>query len=185
MTTFDFQPKLRGALIELRPLRADDFPALYVVSRDPKIWEQHPSPDRYKYGVFAEFFRESMASKGALLAIDANTRLVVGSSRYHGYDPVKREVEIGWTFLARSHWGGTYNHEMKQLMLRHAFQFVDRALFLVGEKNLRSRKAVENIGGTLTGARTTADGVERVVYAITADAFTLGLGARKVLGVSR
>src|SRR5688572_8639296 len=112
MTTFELQPTLRGALVELRPLRADDFPALYKVSSDPKIWEQHPSPDRYKYQVFAEFFREAMASGGALLACDASDGAMIGSSRYHGFDAEKREIEIGWTFLARSHWGGKYNHEM-------------------------------------------------------------------------
>ena len=52
-----------------------------------------------------------------------------------------REIEIGWTFLARSHWGGTYNGEMKQLMLRHAFKFVNSVIFLVGPQNLRSQRA--------------------------------------------
>ena len=42
----DFQPVLRGSLLELRPLRADDFDALYAVASDPLIWEQHPQRDR-------------------------------------------------------------------------------------------------------------------------------------------
>jgi RimJ/RimL family protein N-acetyltransferase len=33
-----------------------------------------------------------------------------------------REIEIGWTFLARRHWGGHINGEIKRLMLIHAFQ---------------------------------------------------------------
>jgi RimJ/RimL family protein N-acetyltransferase len=172
---FDLQPTLQGSLVALRPLRTDDFPALYVVSKDPKIWEQHPAPDRYKYGVFTKFFEEAIASKGALLAHDVRDGHVIGTSRYHAYDAEKSEIEIGWTFLARSHWGGRYNHEMKQLMLRHAFQFVDRVLFVIGPDNARSRKAVENIGATLAGTRQ-ADGGERVVYAITADVFAKGLG---------
>jgi len=36
-----------------------------------------------------------------------------------------REVEIGWTFLARSHWGGATDREVKRLMLDHALSFVD------------------------------------------------------------
>jgi RimJ/RimL family protein N-acetyltransferase len=130
--------------------------------------------------VFAQFFNEAMASKGALLAHDAKDGSVIGSSRFHGYDAAKREVEIGWTFLARSHWGGKYNHEMKQLMLRHAFRFVDRVLFVIGTNNARSRKAVENIGATLFGEKTGSDGAERVIYAITSDAFAGGLGARQL-----
>jgi RimJ/RimL family protein N-acetyltransferase len=179
VTKFDLQPTLRGVLVELRPLRADDFPTLYVVSSDRKIWEQHPSPDRYKYSVFAQYFTEAIASKGALLVRDLKKGSVIGATRFHAYDAVKREVEIGWTFLARSHWGGTYNHEMKQLMLRHAFQSVDRVLFVIGASNARSRKAVENIGAVLHGERAGADGEERVVYAITADAFAAGLGAQR------
>jgi RimJ/RimL family protein N-acetyltransferase len=180
VTAFDLQPTLRGSLVELRPLRSDDFPTLYVASSDRKIWEQHPSPDRYKYVVFAQYFTEAMASKGALLVRDLKNGSVIGSTRFHGYDAAKREVEIGWTFLARSHWGGIYNHDMKRLMLRHAFRFVDRVVFVIGASNARSRKAVENIGAVLVGDRKGADGAERVVYAIAADAFAAGLGARKI-----
>ena len=67
-----------------------------------------------------------MESGGALLAIDRKDGRVIGSSRFHGYDEEKSEIEIGWTFLARSHWGGMYNREMKRLMLDHAFRFVSR-----------------------------------------------------------
>jgi RimJ/RimL family protein N-acetyltransferase len=35
---------------------------------------------------------------------------------------------------------------LKSLMVDHAFRFVDRVLFVVGEKNLRSQKALEKIG---------------------------------------
>lgn len=140
------QPTLSGELVELRPLRADDYDALYSVAADPLIWEQHPARDRYEERVFQEFFREAMASGGALLAIDAKTRQVIGSSRFHGYDAERDEIEIGWTFLSRTHWGGACNGEMKRLMLQHAFTFVSRVVFLVGPDDLRSQKAVEKIG---------------------------------------
>src|SRR5690349_4195730 len=116
---FDRQPCLAGDLIELRPLREEDFDALYAVASDPLIWEQHPCNDRYKEEVFRAFFREAMESGGALVVIDRRDGRVVGSSRYFGYDEDRGEVEIGWTFLARSHWGGAFNGEMKRLMLRH------------------------------------------------------------------
>jgi RimJ/RimL family protein N-acetyltransferase len=122
---FDFQPILKGRLLEIRPLRADDFHGLYAVAADPLIWEQHPVRDRYKAEVFRLFFHEALESGGTLIAIDTQDRKVIGSSRFHGYNEEKSEIEIGWTFLARSHWGGIYNGEMKQLMLRHAFRFVD------------------------------------------------------------
>ncbi len=72
-------------------------------------------------------------------------------TRFHGYDPPKSEIEIGWTFVARKYWGGRYNAEMKQLMLDHAFKFVENVVFFVGENNIRSRKATEKIGGIKAG----------------------------------
>src|SRR5262245_6813730 len=134
---FDRQPVLQGELALLRPLQADDFPALRAVAADPLIWEQHPAKDRYQEAVFRQFFQEALESGGALIAIDRADDRVIGSSRFHGYDEANSEIEIGWTFLARSHWGGRYNGEMKQLMLRHAFRFVNNVIFLIDSQNVR------------------------------------------------
>jgi RimJ/RimL family protein N-acetyltransferase len=169
---FDSQPILKGKLLELRPLRPDDFENLFAVARDPLIWEQHPDKDRCRPEQFGIFFREALDSGGALIAVDTRDGRVIGSSRFHGYDEHRSEVEIGWTFLARSHWGGRYNGEMKQLMLEHAFRFVDRVIFLIGPHNHRSRRAVEKIGGVLVGSRPDASGRDSVIYQITAAAFT-------------
>jgi RimJ/RimL family protein N-acetyltransferase len=97
---FDRQPTLIGFLLELRPLRPDDWDALRAVASDPLIWEQHPDSDRHKESVFRQFFADALNSGGALVAIDRANRHVIGSSRYHGYDADRSEVEIGWSFLA-------------------------------------------------------------------------------------
>ena len=162
---FDLQPTLTGELVELRPLRPEDFPALYAVASDPLVWEQHPNSDRYQEPVFRAFFRDALASGGALVAIDRRDGRVIGSSRYNGYDEAAGEVEIGWTFLARSHWGGVYNGEMKRLMLGHAFRFVRSVRFVIGARNFRSRRAVEKIGGILAVSKDD-DAGEKVVYRI-------------------
>ena len=168
---FDLQPILKGELLLLRPLRKEDFQDLYAVASDPLIWEQHPAQDRHRDTVFQEFFREAMESGGALLAMDTKDGRVVGSSRFHGYDEAHSEIEIGWTFLARSHWGGLYNGEMKRLMLEHAFRFVKSVIFLVGARNFRSQRAVEKIGGVRVASRSDASGRESFVYRITAPTF--------------
>jgi N-acetyltransferase len=164
---FELQPLLEGELLDLRPLRPDDFDALYAVASDPLIWALHPARDRYREEVFRGFFGDALASGGALAAIDRSDGRMIGSSRFHGHDAERSEVEIGWTFLARSHWGGVYNKEMKALMLAHAFRFVDSALFVIGPENWRSRRAIEKIGGVLEGKRRRDDtGLESVVYRI-------------------
>lgn len=166
----DRQPHLDGEMIRLRPATPEDFDALFAVASDPLIWEVHPAHDRWQEPVFRKFFADGLASGGMLVAIDGATGAVIGSSRYDFTRAEPGEVEIGWTFLARSHWGGRYNTEMKALMLDHAFRSVDRVIFLVGDTNLRSRRAVEKIGGYLTSREHRAEMVGKpvvhVVYAI-------------------
>jgi RimJ/RimL family protein N-acetyltransferase len=166
----NLQPRLLGDLLELRPLAAEDWEALFAVASDPKIWELHPVSNRYTEEVFREFFREALEGKGALVAVDRATGKIIGSSRYRWHDAAG-ELEIGWTFLARSHWGGTYNGEMKRLMLSHAFTLTDRVIFRIGTANLRSRRAVEKIGAVLTDRRESVTlhgkSIEHVVYEIT------------------
>jgi N-acetyltransferase len=168
------QPFLKGELLELRPLRPEDFDNLYAVASDPLIWEQHPHNTRYQEEVFRKFFRDALASGGALIAIDSATGGVIGSSRYDGYDQEKSQVEIGWTFLARSHWGGVYNGEMKRLMLEHAFKFVDNVIFVIGTHNFRSQKAVEKLGAVRVGSTVDGGGADCFVYRLSAKVWEIG-----------
>ena len=163
---FDMQPTLKGELLELRPLLSTDFDDLCAVASDPLIWEQHPAKNRHEKKVFEKLFIESMDSGGALTVIDLNNNKIIGSSRYHGYNPDKDEVEIGWTFLARSYWGGIYNKELKRLMLQHAFSYLDKVIFRVGVKNIRSQKAVLKLGAARIGINPDASGNESIVYQI-------------------
>jgi len=174
---FELQPTLTSEILELRPLQTGDFEQLYAVASDTLIWEQHPDSDRHKPDVFQKFFDEALQSGGALIALDRNDDCVIGSSRFHGYDPERSQIEIGWTFLARSHWGGVYNGEMKRLMLSHAFRFVDNVLFVVGANNLRSQRAVEKIGGVRSGTKTDPNGRESFIYRITRGSYRFPIGS--------
>lgn len=167
----DRQPFLSSDLLVLRPLRPNDFEALYAVAKDPLIWAQHPEPTRYQRGIFEIFFRTALSCAGALVAIDPTDNKIIGSSRFDHYKEERCEVEIGWTFLSRSHWGGKYNGEMKRLMLEYAFGCVQTVLFVIGSRNLRSRRAVEKIGGRSRSFSTLSFDVEKVVYEITRDRY--------------
>ena len=173
------QPVLEGERLLLRPLRPDDWAALFGVASDPLVWEQHPAHDRWQEPVFRAFFDDALAKGGALAVIDRASGALIGSSRFQNHDPAGGgSVEIGWTFLAHSHWGGVWNREMKRLMIRHALDAVECVRFVVGADNLRSRRAMEKIGGHLTGVRETrmlAGGpVDHVHYAITRASFAAG-----------
>ena len=181
----DRQPVLEGERLLLRPLLGEDWDELYAVASDPQIWALHPAHDRWQEPVFRAFFDDALAQGGALAVVDKGTGRIVGSSRFQGYEPADAEglggsVEIGWTFLARSHWGGAYNGEMKRLMLAHAFRWVARVDFRVGEGNLISRRAMEKIGGRLSSRteRIAMAGAEvvHVIYEIDRAGFVDGQG---------
>ncbi len=105
MQSFDFVPTLVGETILLRPLKAEDFEALYVAASDPLIWEQHPDSTRYQRQVFENrFFASALACGSAFVVIDNASMKTIGSSRYYDWNQAEREIAIGYTFLTRSHW---------------------------------------------------------------------------------
>ena len=175
----DRQPVLEGERLLLRPLEPSDWDALYAIASDPQVWEQHPMHDRWREDVFRAFFDDALAKGGALAVIDKSSDAIIGSSRFQQYEPEDGgSVEIGWTFLAPRCWGKGINHEMKRLMLAHAFEFVERVDFRVSETNWRSRQALENIGAERTRrtelSRYDGKRVIHIVYEITRDSFASG-----------
>lgn len=156
----------------IRPIIESDWDGLYAVASDPEVWALHPATDRYQEDVFRKFFEDAIACGSGFTFVDNASGKLIGSSRYNGFDPESSEIEIGWTFLGRDYWGGAYNGEIKRLMMIHAFGFVDKVLFWVGDTNWRSRRAVEKIGGQLRDGifhrNPEKDDPPHVIYEITA-----------------
>lgn len=145
--TMNMQPThLQNEWIKLVPVQAGDFDTLFNLASDPLVWEQHPEQDRYKSEVFQRFFDTCIASGSGFVVYDAKTGEPIGSSRYYDHSPEKRSVGIGYTFLARSRWGGPYNRALKELMINYALEHADVVTFHIGALNMRSQKAVEKLG---------------------------------------
>lgn len=147
--SFDLQPTLEGERVLIRPINASDWEGMFKAASNPEVWSQHPISDRYTEPVFRYFFNGAIDSGSAFAFVDKESNEIIGSSRYHGLDPDLSEIEVGWTFLDTRYWGGSYNREVKKLMLEHAFKYVETVVFWVGDTNYRSRKAMEKIGGVL------------------------------------
>lgn len=174
MVSLDLQPTLIGEKVMIRPVTPEDWSGLYRAASDPDIWKVHPVPTRYKEDEFRMFFDGAIAA-GTAFCIFNNDDEIIGSSRYYGYNAELKEIEIGWTFIAVNYWGGTYNAEIKKLMLNHAFglsgrKAVECVVFWVGEQNIRSRKAMEKLGASLRQGihtRKESGDIPYVIYQIT------------------
>ena len=96
------------------------------------------------------------------MVIELTSGNIIGTSRFYDLNEDKKEISIGFTFLAREFWGGKTNKELKTLMLTHALATVETVWFHVAAENIRSQKALEKIGAfyshremkTLTGGST-------------------------------
>ena len=151
---FTFQPTLEGETIALRPMHEDDFDALYSTASDKKIWEGHPSPNRYQLSEFTPYFRASIESQANVVVINKHTNKIIGLSRYYKVGKIPNDISIGFTFLAREYWGGVTNCELKTLMVDYALQFFPSVWFHVGISNIRSQKATQKIGAVFVGEDT-------------------------------
>ena len=99
----------------LEGVAESDFESLYAVASDPLIWEQHPESNRWQRDVFSVFFANGLANDlGCFVIRERLTQEVVGSTRYYGYDETDRCVRIGFTFLARKHWGTSANRDQRR-----------------------------------------------------------------------
>lgn len=148
---FSTQPTLENENYKLIPLKETDFERIFTVASDPKIWEQHPNPDRYKRDVFENFFKGAIESKGAFLVLNKNSNEVLGCTRFYDYDAQNRSILIGYTFYGTNSWGKNVNAEIKKQMLDYIFQYVDKVIFHVGKDNIRSLKAMNKLGAENIG----------------------------------
>lgn len=154
----NWQPNhLENELVKLIPLAEADFEILYQVASDPLLWEQHPKKNRYKREVFIRFFEHAISRKSAFLIAEKGTKKIIGSTGYYDYNSDDSSIIVGYTFLARQYWGGTYNIASKKLLLDYAFEYVNKVYFHIGAFNTRSQIAIARIGARKMRTFTTED----------------------------
>ena len=129
----------------LRPLTTEDFQEVYLAASDPEIWEQHPDKLRYSPYAFTKYFRKLVGSDLPYVIIDTTQQKVVGACCFYNFNPENKSVYLGYTFLEKAYWGTGANAQIKEMLLNHAFNFLDEVCFEVAESNLRSKRALEKI----------------------------------------
>ncbi|MFL5537949.1 MAG: GNAT family N-acetyltransferase [Longimicrobiaceae bacterium] len=148
---------LEGRHVRLVPLTLEHVPALWEAAGDPDIWRwtlNRPGSE----ADMRQYVEAALASRAAGRALpfattEAATGRVIGSTRYHNWEPPHPRVEIGYTWIARPWQRTPVNTEAKYLMLRHAFETLGlaRVELRTDALNARSRAAIARIGGVEEG----------------------------------
>jgi N-acetyltransferase len=149
-------PTLEGRLVRLEPLAKRHAAGLWEASRDPRTWRWLPIPQPQTHEELEAWVDDALARAAAGLDLPLVTQRageVVGSTRFLALRPEHGSVEIGWTWLHPSAWGGGVNVEAKLLMLGHAFEVwgCRRVELKTDALNERSRGAMEAVGATFEG----------------------------------
>jgi len=146
---FDFQPRLSGDGVELRPLTTNDREALYKAVGVPRVWEAHPAYDRWKPEKFAPYFDGLLALDGALAIIDTNSDQLAGTSSFYTCPDIHGGIAIGYTVIGMDWRGSGMNQRMKAAVLNHVFRMRDECWFHVAPSNLLSQNAMTKLGAKM------------------------------------
>jgi RimJ/RimL family protein N-acetyltransferase len=148
---------LTGRYVRLEPLTTAHVPALCRVGLDPALWAWIPTPVTTRAQMEA-YVMDALAERERSIAlpfaiIDTASGNAIGSTRYTAIDLTNKRLEIGWTWLARSHQRSGANTEAKLMLLTHAFEALDlnRVELKTDVLNTQSRNAILRLGATQEG----------------------------------
>jgi RimJ/RimL family protein N-acetyltransferase len=148
---------LEGQHVRLVPLTIEHAPALAEVGADPDLWtwtlSQPTTPDTMREYVEAALAKAATGTSLPFVTTEAATGRVIGSTRFHNFEPPHPRVEIGYTWIARPWQRTPVNTEAKYLMMRHAFETLGlaRVELRTDALNQRSRAAIGRLGATQEG----------------------------------
>lgn len=143
--------------VRLEPLAQAHVAALARVGLDPALWGWIPNPitnaDEMQAYVMTALAEQQRGVSLPFAIVEAATDQVIGSTRFANIDVPNRRLEIGWTWLARSHQRTRANTAAKRLLLGHAFDALgaNRVELKTDALNEKSRNAIGRIGGVQEG----------------------------------
>lgn len=169
------ETRLVGRFVRLDPLRLEHARELYPDALEPGLF-QHLAPGTEAsladLQAWIERRLEEQAHGTALpfLQRDAKTGKAIGATCMFNASRRHHRLEIGHTWLAKSHRGGLVNTEAKFLLLEHAFGPMGavRVQFKVDVRNEAGIRSLERIGavreGLMRSDRILTDGHLRDAY---------------------
>lgn len=148
---------LENDSVRLEPLTLENYHNLYEVAGEKDLVQYSPTnietPGELKK--YVETAMEDLKNSTALpfIIFDKRKKKYAGCTRYMNINYTNKVLEIGSTWIGKDFQGTGLNSSMKRLMLDHAFDVMgfEKVEFRIDERNIRSRKAVEKLGGILEG----------------------------------
>ncbi len=153
----DLPSILENEYVLLTSLTLENFEHLIPVASQEKLVQYSPSaihsPNSLRNYVTIALEERERGMGMPFIIFDKGKQLYAGSTRYMNIGWKNKVMEIGSTWIGREFQGSGLNFQMKQLMINHAFDIMgfEKIEFRIDERNMRSRKAVEKLGGVLEG----------------------------------
>ncbi len=148
---------LENERVKLTGLKFSDWEILWPIARQIDL-HAFGSNDISTIEKLKAYIKTALEEAAIGIAIpfvihNKETNEVVGCTRFGHIDSKNKVLHIGWTWISMKMRGTGFNHEMKYLMLNHAFNTLEfeKVEFRIDERNRASRKAVEKLGATLEG----------------------------------
>ncbi|WP_180322333.1 GNAT family N-acetyltransferase [Mesobacillus foraminis] len=149
--------QLTGNYVKLIPMEIKHVQELYEIGTDKKIWTYLPKTietfDQMKSFVEEALDKQEAGTELPFVIVHRESNKVIGSTRFLEISDIRKSIEIGWTWLTPSVWRTPVNTECKYVLLKYCFETLKmiRVQFKTDEKNIRSQKAIERIGGVKEG----------------------------------
>ena len=150
-------PYLENDYVKLTILDLSNYMHLSEIAEEKNLVFYSPSaispPEKLKEYVQRAVDRYYNKTAIPFIIYDKKKQKYAGSTRFALINWKNKVLHIGWTWIGKDFQGSGLNMQMKFLMLQYAFETLqfDKVEFRVDERNMKSRKAIEKIGGTLEG----------------------------------
>lgn len=148
---------LHGKNVDLLPLEEGLLNDLLAVASDKRIWEFYPGdwsvPEKFMKVYRASLSKRENGTEYPFVIFHKPSSSIIGSTRFLDINSYDRYMEIGGTWLKPEYWATEINFDCKLALLTYGFEILNanRIYLKTQHNNIRSRKAIEKIGGVFEG----------------------------------
>lgn len=148
---------LTGKVVDLISLNESHFPILTELAKEKSIWQYYAydgsDPVKFRSTLESALVERKQGFAFPFVIFHKEHNKIIGSTRFMDIQLKHKKLEIGTTWLHPEYWGTAVNLECKLMLLTFCFETLQtiRVQFKTDENNMRSRKAIEKVGGQFEG----------------------------------